>query len=424
MGFATQILGLASSSRAQWVQQNSGTTEALVGVAMLDSTTAVVIGSRNAILRTTDAGATWFNETAHISAVYDWSAISFCDSQNGVIVGYHRVEFTTDRGTTWSLCDVPSSDSLLSVLCVSPGAFYVGADAGWIYLTSDTGRKWSAQKISRWGVRKIFEWTGAIIAIYQTPLYALTSHSICSRSLQPGQDSWTESPLAQFQETNSQAYDAGFSYGGGPGFIVGAQDGAITSGIIIRKEMSDTTWREDTTISGGSVFAVSAPSAEVIYACGSGGLLVESTDGGDSWNQYPWPYGRDYMPNFNAISFWNKNNGFVVGDNGAIFHTSSAGGIDGIKREDTEPEHFALSQNYPNPFNPSTVIRFGVRSTGAVSLKVYDVLGRLVRTLVDKVEQPGTYSVSFDASEFPSGVYFYELVAGSHVATKKMLLLK
>ncbi len=106
-----------------------------------------------------------------------------------------------------------------------------------------------------------------------------------------------------------------------------------------------------------------------------------------------------------------------------------AGGSDdielGVKQiSENIPATFGLSQNYPNPFNPTTTIRFGVRSSGFVVLKVYDVLGREVRTVIGRNERPGTYEVRFDATGLPSGVYFYRLTAGGNTFTKKMLLLK
>jgi hypothetical protein len=85
---------------------------------------------------------------------------------------------------------------------------------------------------------------------------------------------------------------------------------------------------------------------------------------------------------------------------------------------------FALEQNYPNPFNPSTSIRYRVSIISNVSLKVYDVLGNEVATLVNEEKPAGTYEVSFNASELSSGIYFYKLSAGSLVKTKKMILIK
>lgn len=85
---------------------------------------------------------------------------------------------------------------------------------------------------------------------------------------------------------------------------------------------------------------------------------------------------------------------------------------------------FGLSSNYPNPFNPTTVIRFGVGSSELVGLRVYDVLGRLVKTLVDKVETPGNYEVRFNGAGMPTGVYFCRMEADGFSRTIKMLLLK
>ncbi len=95
------------------------------------------------------------------------------------------------------------------------------------------------------------------------------------------------------------------------------------------------------------------------------------------------------------------------------------------------PDKFELSQNYPNPFNPATIIKYSIPAVAVgneiflpVQLKVYNVLGREIITLVNKEQSPGTYTVTFNAENFPSGLYFYKLTAGSFSQTKKMLLLK
>ncbi|MBC8043157.1 MAG: T9SS type A sorting domain-containing protein [Rhizobacter sp.] len=85
---------------------------------------------------------------------------------------------------------------------------------------------------------------------------------------------------------------------------------------------------------------------------------------------------------------------------------------------------YSLSQNYPNPFNPATRISFSLPSAGLVKLKVYDVLGRVVKVLVDEKRDAGRYEVSFDASRFASGVYFYRLQSGNFIQSKKMILVK
>ena len=88
------------------------------------------------------------------------------------------------------------------------------------------------------------------------------------------------------------------------------------------------------------------------------------------------------------------------------------------------PGNYALKNNYPNPFNPSTNIEFSISKAGPVSLKVYDILGKEVQTLVDEEINSGNYKVTFDAHGLSSGIYFYVLKAGGKVFTKKMCLLK
>ncbi|MCX6175468.1 MAG: T9SS type A sorting domain-containing protein [Ignavibacteriales bacterium] len=88
------------------------------------------------------------------------------------------------------------------------------------------------------------------------------------------------------------------------------------------------------------------------------------------------------------------------------------------------PTTFDLKQNYPNPFNPTTTIRFSLPSDELVSLKIYNVLGQQVETLINKSMRAGSYNVDFNASKLSSGVYFYRIEAGNYNITKKMLLLK
>ncbi len=97
---------------------------------------------------------------------------------------------------------------------------------------------------------------------------------------------------------------------------------------------------------------------------------------------------------------------------------------DGGSLAESGPTGFALAQNYPNPFNPTTNIRFQIPDDGLVSLKVYNVLGQEVATLVDEVRTAGTYTEAFDASRLASGVYIYKLTAGVHSTSKKLVLIR
>jgi hypothetical protein len=93
-------------------------------------------------------------------------------------------------------------------------------------------------------------------------------------------------------------------------------------------------------------------------------------------------------------------------------------------KETILPIKFSLSQNYPNPFNPSTTIKFSVGTYCHTSLRVYDLLGREVATLVNEVKAPGSYTATFNTTNMSSGVYFYRLQAGNYTETKKLMLLK
>ena len=94
----------------------------------------------------------------------------------------------------------------------------------------------------------------------------------------------------------------------------------------------------------------------------------------------------------------------------------------GVQSVQAAPLNYQLGQNYPNPFNPATNIEYAVSSREYVSIKVYDVLGRVVRTLVQEFKSPGVYQVEFNASDLPSGVYFYRLTTSQFTDTKKMIV--
>ncbi|MBT8390957.1 MAG: T9SS type A sorting domain-containing protein, partial [Ignavibacteria bacterium] len=88
------------------------------------------------------------------------------------------------------------------------------------------------------------------------------------------------------------------------------------------------------------------------------------------------------------------------------------------------PKEYKLEQNYPNPFNPSTTIRYSLPKESFVTLKVYNLLGEEVATLINGEQIIGNYEIEFDASDLSSGIYLYSIQAGDFVETKKMILLK
>ncbi len=164
-------------------------------------------------------------------------------------------------------------------------------------------------------------------------------------------------------------------------------------------------------------------------------VILHTIDGGVNWTQQNFDFNGAV---FN-ITFWDANNGWFTGEqcvqncngsdsakiwSGIISHTTNSGSTDVEINNISTSSLFALSQNYPNPFNPSTVISYQISGNNQTTLKVYDLLGREVATLVNEKKVDGNYSVQWDASSFPSGIYFYRLQAGSFSGIKKLLLLK
>ena len=123
--------------------------------------------------------------------------------------------------------------------------------------------------------------------------------------------------------------------------------------------------------------------------------------------------------------------GFVTGWGWVIDDLEIQGRLVGVEDEKNNvPNTFSLSQNYPNPFNPTTTIRYSIPSnvrremSNVTQLKVFDILGKEVVTLVNEAKQPGIYEIAFDASALASGIYYYRLKAGDFTETKKMILLR
>jgi len=216
----------------------------------------------------------------------------------------------------------------------------------------------------------------------------------------------------------------------------------------VRSTDTGINWDQDTCITYSLNFSyipsitVSGSAVHVVWASGDPPLNREiyykrSTDEGASWEQ------EIRLTNATAES-WHPS----VSITDSILHVVWRDGRDGnyeiyYKRntnanisavEDDQtyiPRHFSLEQNYPNPFNPSTKIKYSIPfvethrdASLLVTLKVYDVLGNEIETLVNEEKPAGNYEITWNAVNLPSGVYFYQLKAGDFIKTKKMILLK
>ena len=236
-----------------------------------------------------------------------------------------------------------------------------------------------------------------------------------------------------------QTSDGGYIITGGTDFF-GAGSNDVDVFLIKTDSSGDTLWTKtyggnssdvgfsvQQTNDGGYIITGSTYS----FGAGLSAVWVIKTDenGNTLWTRTVGEAGNDWGHSVQQTT----DGGYIVCGTTEPFGVGS-GDIWLIKLEADSPsvvdneirivDSYSLEQNYPNPFNPSTKINYQIPELSFVTLKVYDVLGSKVATLVNKGQPQGNYEIEFDATALPSGIYFYQLRAGSFVETKKMVLMK
>jgi photosystem II stability/assembly factor-like uncharacterized protein len=165
----------------------------------------------------------------------------------------------------------------------------------------------------------------------------------------------------------------------------------------------------------------------------AGNRAFFSSDSGSNWTAELYIPELDYYYGFHDIVFTDSSTGWLLGITPQprtyhLYRTTNGGfgGLVEINKEKNKnlPAEYSLYQNYPNPFNPSTKIGFRITVLGFVSLKIFDVIGNEIVTLVNEEKPAGTYEIEFNSTDLPSGIYFYQLQAGSFIQTRKMVYLK
>ncbi len=179
------------------------------------------------------------------------------------------------------------------------------------------------------------------------------------------------------------------------------------------------SWTEvNNGLTNTNVFAF-AVSGTNLFAGTLGGGVFLSTNNGTSWTAVNTGLTNTYVRAF-AVSGTN----LFAGTGGGVWSRPLSEMITDVEEVEQLPNYFALEQNYPNPFNPNTQIKFSIPQSSNVVIKVFDILGNEIETLVNEEKTVGTYEVTWNAVNLPSGVYFYQLKAGTFVQTRKMLLIK
>jgi photosystem II stability/assembly factor-like uncharacterized protein len=472
-GTATGVFR-SSNNGDNWVLMNSGFTNPYVGVNVIFYKSNNLFAGTGGvgILKSTNDGGNWARSNSGLNACAVKS-VDFTTSGNIVTGLTGGVFVSSDNGLSWIQSDEGITNTLINVVRVHPnGTFFAGSfpltgtPLSGVFRSTNNGVSWAVAMSGFTYTYNnvldfVFNSAGDIFAGTNDNVYKSTNNG----------DNWFR---ANNGLTNSQVYALAINYqngyifagtfGGGMflstnngdswtginnGLTTNAimdlainSDGDIFAGtygsVVFRSTDNGNHWEQVLSANLLQTWSVTINSADVVFAGVLGGLFTDlgcwrSTNNGDNWEQLNTGLFDPFVQSLGVSS-----SGFVfAGTFGGLYRSVES--TTGVVSANEVPSSFRLYQNYPNPFNPVTKIKFSLpnsskRRVNSVRLVIYDELGREVETLIPPLRgaqdglSTGTYEVTWDASNYPSGVYFYRLVMADASAplsiTKKMILLK
>ncbi|HEY5122392.1 MAG TPA: T9SS type A sorting domain-containing protein, partial [Ignavibacteria bacterium] len=332
------------------------------------------------------------------------------------------IYISTNEGINWFKAGrngLPSYD--IRALNTSGTNIYAGV-AGDLYMTTNNGLNWRTDtlQIQANGVRDIvFSGANILVGFDIGGVYRSVDNGISWVRVNSGLPYPNTSGLT-CMTVNGQNIFAGFYYG---------------KGIFMTTNYGDNWINISNGLSNLSITAVAAIGSDIFIGTDTN-TIYHSFNLGVNWSKInPGLSSYPFVPYINKL-YISGNYIYAATDKQSVWRRPLSDFV-GIKIISSEvPNKFSLSQNYPNPFNPVTKIKFTVangfpiktfgndKGGVFVTLKVFDILGREVATLVNEQLAPGTYEVEWNASQFSSGVYFYQFNAENYIATKKLILLK
>ncbi len=396
-----------------WSDQLSVIATSLLTTSTVSDLIGWSAGTGPAVRRTTDGGSTWSNATGtgitgDIYNIYAWSANdAICTTSPAATFIYK----TSNGGSTWTQVYTLAGGFIDGLQMISATEGYgMGDPVGgtWtIVKTTDGGNTWNRMATEPVQVGAEAGWNNAFY-IEGNNIWFNTNVSTVYRSTDLGL-TWSSSPIAPVTSTTYGSVhfnSSTFGLASGSAGIVRSTDGGVS-------------YTTAGTIPGtGNITALEGYANYFWYVRGTGVFI--SADGGLTFTSaFTATSGT-----FNDMDFAVNGcpSGWAVTSSGAIYKMSILTGISGTS--EIIPDNYSLKQNYPNPFNPTTNINFSIPKSGLVTLKIYDMTGKEVATLVNEVKSAGSYLVGFNASNLPSGAYFYRVSSGNFVDTKKMMLIK
>ncbi len=410
-------------------------------ISFKDSTTAILVGQDGLIMRTEDGGLNWsvvlpgfvtnsFNASDYIAAppggplfpdtlaassnfLFGFNSLLTIVGDNGIVM------FSPDNGVSWIVSASGTLENLNDVYIQDYDAIYACGDNGTLIFTSDRGTSWTPIQTNTTANLNSIEFS---TALDNTNALIAGDNGVVLITHDNGL-TWLISTTNTLNNLNTVVMAHS-------DLMVAAGD----AGTILRSIDSGLTWESVITDYTGIVYDIKYLDGEfsdIFAASGENGVVLRSENLGVNWSIIETGSTSDLF----ALNFYNSTNGISVGENGTELYTLD-GGLTWVSIETTDniasfnkkPIDVKLNQNYPNPFNPSTIISYELPFDAKVSIKVYDMLGRVVANLLSANQLTGTHSVSFNASGLSSGVYFYKLNAesGNNSFSKvmKMILTK
>ena len=392
----------------QWVIMSDGIGSNQCILSLTSSNSNIFAGTySNGVFRSTNFGITWTTVNSGLTFLTVQSLII---KENYLFAGTagSGIFLSTNNGENWNFSGLTNQDIYCFALIGSN--LFAATFGNGVYLSTNNGVNWNPinNGLTNYFLSTLVSSGNTLFAGTENGVFLSTNSGANWNSVNAGLTNLTVNGLT----LSGSSLFAG-TWGGGVFRTTnnGTNWNAVNFGLTNQYILTLTS-------SGANIFA---------GASGPGDIVYLSTNSGENW------FNKDQ--GFNNIggvySLLITNNYIFAGTGNHSVWRRSFSEILGIKPiSKNVPSSYSLFQNYPNPFNPTTKIKFDiarieVRSQQPeVSLKIFDILGREIQTLVNEQLQPGTYEVTFDGSNSPSGIYFYQLKTNNFIGTKKLILLK
>lgn len=391
----------APDSKCQWVNQVIPSSFPVSSCYFPGANTGYIVGYGNLILKTSNGGTNWIDISLPTTAE-NMNSVWFLNDTTGFICSTRdSLLYTTNGGINWTnhYYTVYQSDRI----------FFINSQTGWftsngLYKTTNAGINWfqiSNQRAQSFiFINENTGWKIEYLGSGNTDLLKTTNGGV-NWNVMYNTGNFRVLYCADFVNENT-------------GWVCGYR------GFIAKTENGGVNWTVQRDVETDALYTIKFVNQNTGWASGDNSLVVKTTNGGSNWVNTTLPASR-----FQDIKFINENTGWMIGSFGKVYKTTNNGGLTSVSPNETQGTKYSLLQNYPNPFNPVTNLEFEIKDLGFVSLKVYDILGNEVSVLVNELKPSGSYKTEWDASEYPSGIYFYTLsVNGKFAETKSMMLLK